>query len=145
MVFPVCILVVLATSCLAASVPRKDLQIPLLPEICENTPTSRGCWGAYSIDTNYYTNFPNTGRKVEYWLSVEHSMCNQDGYRRDCMTFNGTMPGPPIVASWGDTVVVHVTNNLKTNGSSSSAYHFHVCIGTQERDSSDTELIPHVR
>ena len=28
------------------------------------------------------------------------------------MTVNGTVPGPAIVADWGDEVVVHVTNSL---------------------------------
>jgi hypothetical protein len=26
-----------------------------------NTPTSRGCWGSYSIDDNYYEVTPDTG------------------------------------------------------------------------------------
>lgn len=28
---------------------------------CENTATSRECWGDYSIDTDYYTVTPDTG------------------------------------------------------------------------------------
>jgi len=28
---------------------------------CENTATSRNCWGNYSIDTNYYDVTPDTG------------------------------------------------------------------------------------
>ena len=40
------------------------LSVPVNPVItgassqtCENTPTSRHCWGEYSIHTNYYTLF----------------------------------------------------------------------------------------
>ncbi|KAH8891112.1 laccase [Thozetella sp. PMI_491] len=63
---------------------------------CQNGPTSRNCWGNYNIDTNYYEVFPNTGKTVEVWLSVEQIPCAPDGYNRTCMTFNGTVPGPAI-------------------------------------------------
>lgn len=36
--------------------------------LCENTPTSRECWGQYSIDTDWYNVIPNTGVTREYWL-----------------------------------------------------------------------------
>jgi hypothetical protein len=83
---------------------------------CANSPTSRNCWGKYNTSTNYYLETPDTGRTVEIWLSAEESICNQDGYARPCLTFNGTMPGPAIIANWGDYLVVHVTNNLPSNG-----------------------------
>jgi hypothetical protein len=89
---------------------------------CENTPGSRNCWGDYSVDTNYITTIPDTGNTVEVWLSAEESLCNPDGYERTCKTFNGTMPGPPIVANWGDDLIIHVTNNLKSNG---TTVHWH--------------------
>lgn len=89
---------------------------------CEHTANTRGCWGKYDIETDYYTTFPDTGKTVEVWLSVEEATCNQDGYKRKCMTFNGTMPGPAIVADWGDNLVVHVTNNLPYNG---TTVHWH--------------------
>ena len=28
---------------------------------CEHSATARGCWGEYSIDTDYYTVIPDTG------------------------------------------------------------------------------------
>ena len=89
---------------------------------CQNTNTSRKCWGEYDINTNYYDTTFHTGRTVEYWLTVEEIDCAPDGYRRKCMVANGTMPGPAITADWGDDVVVHVTNNIATNG---TAIHFH--------------------
>lgn len=95
---------------------------PRPPGPCQNSPTSRGCWGDYSIDTDYYNVFPRTGRTVEVWLSIEETFCNPDGYERLCMTVNGTIPGPAIYADWGDHVVVHVTNNLRANG---TAVHWH--------------------
>lgn len=89
---------------------------------CKNTPNSRNCWGEYSVDTNYITTIPDTGDTVEVWLSAEESICNPDGYERTCKTFNGSMPGPPIVANWGDDLIIHVTNNLKSNG---TTVHWH--------------------
>ena len=91
-------------------------------QACRNTPSSRSCWAEYDIDTNYYTTFPDTGNTTEVWLSAEESMCNQDGYKRSCLTFNGTLPGPPIIANWGDDLVIHVTNNIPTNG---TTVHWH--------------------
>jgi hypothetical protein len=44
---------------------------------CENTATSRSCWGEYDIDTDYYNVTPDTGvtREVSYftYLPVEVS------------------------------------------------------------------------
>jgi FtsP/CotA-like multicopper oxidase with cupredoxin domain len=45
-----------------------------------------------------------------------------DGYERYTMTFNGTIPGPALIGDWGDTFVIHVTNNLENNG---TAIHWH--------------------
>lgn len=105
---------------------------------CQNTPTSRGCWDQYDIDTNYYTTFPNTGNTVEVWLSAEESMCNKDGYKRFCMTFNGTMPGPPVIANWGDDLVIHVTNNMQSNG---TTVHWH---GVRQLQSVEYDGVPGV-
>lgn len=105
---------------------------------CENTPTSRSCWGHFNTETNYYTTAPDTGETVEVWLSVQEGICNQDGYERPCMTFNGTMPGPPIVANWGDNLKVHVTNNMESNGTS---VHWH---GVHLRGSNKMDGVPGV-
>ncbi|KAL9618623.1 MAG: hypothetical protein Q9160_006664 [Pyrenula sp. 1 TL-2023] len=40
------------------------------------------------------------------------------------MAVNGSIPGPTIIADWGDTVVVHVTNSLATSQNGTSI-HFH--------------------
>jgi FtsP/CotA-like multicopper oxidase with cupredoxin domain len=109
-----------------------------LTDSCENTPTSRHCWGQYNIDTNYYTTIPHTGNTVEVWLSVQEGICNQDGYNRPCMTFNGTMPGPAIIANWGDDLVIHVTNTLPSNGTS---IHWH---GVRQHNSVEYDGVPGV-
>lgn len=107
-------------------------------DYCRNTPTSRSCWRQYNTDTNYYTTFPETGKIVEVWLSAEEGTCNQDGYVRSCKTFNGTMPGPPIVADWGDDLVIHVTNNMQLNG---TTVHWH---GVRQLDTVQYDGVPGV-
>lgn len=85
--------------------------MPRQEDSCENTATSRSCWGDYNIDTNYYTTIPDTGVTREYWLSVEGVDCAPDGVQRTCMTFNGTVPGPTIIADWGDRLVFRALMN----------------------------------
>lgn len=112
----------LAAGSYASAIPSSH-EMSLAPrQGCENGPKSRNCWGQYSIDTNWYETVPDTGHIAEYWLSAVEGPCAPDGYNRTCMTFNGTIPGPTIIANWGDTVKVHVTNNMKSNG---TAIHWH--------------------
>jgi hypothetical protein len=105
---------------------------------CANTPDSRHCWGEVSVDTNYITTIPDTGHTVEVWLSAEEAICSPDGFERTCMTFNGTMPGPPIIANWGDELIVHVSNNMPTNG---TTVHFH---GVRQLDTVAYDGVPGV-
>lgn len=52
----------------------------------------------------------------KYWLSIDNVTVSPDGYERQALTVNGSVPGPTIIADWGDNVIIHVTNNLATNG-----------------------------
>ncbi|KAI1844502.1 hypothetical protein JX266_009389 [Neoarthrinium moseri] len=102
---------------------------------CENTATSRACWGDFSIDTDYYDNTPKTGQIREYWLSTEMRALAPDGYEREVMVFNGTLPGPTIEADWGDELIIHVTNNIPNNGATqygTSWYHSHFSLQLAE-------------
>jgi len=105
---------------------------------CKHGPKSRKCWGNYDINTNWYDTVFHTGRTREYWLNVEEVDCAPDGYKRKCILANGTMPGPAIVADWGDEVVVHVTNNHPTNG---TAVHWH---GIRQYMSTEFDGVPGV-
>jgi hypothetical protein len=49
---------------------------------------------------------------LQYWLSVDNVIMAPDGVSREMMVYNGSFPGPLIEANWGDTLVIHVTNNL---------------------------------
>lgn len=39
-----------------------------------------------------------------------------DGVEKEMYVYNGQFPGPLIEANWGDTLVIHVQNNLQDNG-----------------------------
>lgn len=94
----------------------------LLSARCVNSATDRACWGDYDISTDYYDVVPDTGVTREYWFSVENTTAAPDGRERIVLAVNGSIPGPTIIADWGDEVVVHVTNNLANNG---STIHWH--------------------
>ncbi|RKF54724.1 Laccase-1 [Golovinomyces cichoracearum] len=90
--------------------------------ICTHDATDRACWGQYSLTTDYYEEVPETGETREYWFNIENTTMAPDGRERLVLAVNGGVPGPTIIANWGDTVVIHVTNKLADNGTS---LHFH--------------------
>ncbi|KAH7403702.1 laccase 3 [Cadophora sp. MPI-SDFR-AT-0126] len=95
---------------------------PLAKRACDNSASDRSCWGDYDLSTNYYDEVPDTGVTREYYFEVQNITAAPDGVERVVLCVNGTVPGPTIIADWGDTVVVHLTNALTNNGTS---LHFH--------------------
>ncbi|KAJ1555239.1 hypothetical protein HK405_002917, partial [Cladochytrium tenue] len=89
---------------------------------CSNSATSRNCWGDYDLNSDYYTEIPNTDVTRTYSLTLTRATMAPDGVKRPVMVINGQIPGPTISADWGDEVEVHVTNSLGNNGTS---IHFH--------------------
>ncbi|KAH7135804.1 multicopper oxidase [Dendryphion nanum] len=89
-----------------------------------NTASTRSEWCDYSIDTDYMTEVPDTGVTREYWLELSDVTVAPDGVSRSAMAVNGSIPGPTLIADWGDNVVVHVINSLTTSGNGTSI-HFH--------------------
>ncbi|WVQ83313.1 hypothetical protein IAT38_005452 [Cryptococcus sp. DSM 104549] len=62
---------------------------------------------------------------VEYWWNISHATANPDGlYTRQVVGVNGTWPPPPIVATTGDTVIIHAYNGLGDD-TSGTALHAH--------------------
>jgi FtsP/CotA-like multicopper oxidase with cupredoxin domain len=51
-----------------------------------------------------------------------NTTASPDGFERNVLLVNGSLPGPTIEANWGDTIVVHVSNSLANNG---TGIHFH--------------------
>jgi FtsP/CotA-like multicopper oxidase with cupredoxin domain len=89
-----------------------------------NTADNRTIWCDYDISTDYYETVPDTGVIREYWLNLEETTLAPDGISRLTLTVNGTIPGPTLIADWGDTIIVHVTNSL-TESKNGSSIHFH--------------------
>ncbi|OJJ51730.1 hypothetical protein ASPZODRAFT_57033 [Penicilliopsis zonata CBS 506.65] len=117
------------SSAIAAAVGRRE---------CANGPTTRHCWGQYDINTNFYDVVPDTGVTREFWLSAQNLTLAPDGYEREVLAFNGQIPGPLIEADWGDTIVVHVTNELENNGTS---IHWH---GIRQLNNNENDGVPGV-
>lgn len=89
-----------------------------------NTATTRSQWCGLSVDTNYYDQAPDTGVTREYSFTLQEMTAAPDGFSRPVYAINNMIPGPTIEANWGDTVVVHVSNNLTTVNNGTSV-HFH--------------------
>ncbi|KZV97348.1 hypothetical protein EXIGLDRAFT_764477 [Exidia glandulosa HHB12029] len=91
---------------------------PPPPARCTNA-QSKLCWdGRFDIATNYYTTGPRTGVTRVYHWTLQNVTLSPDGIPRMALAMNGQMPGPTLVANWGDTIEVHLTNGLKDNGTS---------------------------
>ena len=87
--------------------------------VCTNSPTSRDCWDKdFSIDTDFDTNFPTTGRTVTYEWTITNMTLAPDGFSRPVFAINGQYPGPAIEANWGDYVQITVKNEMPNNGTS---------------------------
>ncbi|KAJ6089994.1 hypothetical protein N7467_005210 [Penicillium canescens] len=89
-----------------------------------NKANKRSKWCEYDISTDYTEVVPDTGVTREYWLTLDDLTAAPDGFSRPVMAVNGSIPGPTIIADWGDWVVVHVTNNLHTSMNGTSI-HWH--------------------
>ncbi|KAF8857516.1 putative extracellular dihydrogeodin oxidase/laccase [Acephala macrosclerotiorum] len=107
---------------IAFAAPSSPFSSNKLSKRCTNSASDRSCWGDYDLSTNYYDTVPDTGVTREYWFDVQNGTAAPDGVERIVLTVNGTVPGPTIIADWGDTVVVHVTNSMANNG---TGIHFH--------------------
>ncbi|KAH7135758.1 Cupredoxin [Dendryphion nanum] len=74
------------------------------------------------VHTDNYKFTPKTCRTVRYEIDITNTTIAPDGRPRQALLINGQMPGPPIEANWGDTVIVKVNNKMQDNGTS---IHFH--------------------
>ncbi|KAI0398570.1 multicopper oxidase [Xylariaceae sp. FL0594] len=113
----------LVPSLLPALVQGAPAQPDLLPRVAGscNTATNRACWSTgYDIDTDYTTvTPPGITREYFFDITAHSNWVGPDGVTKELvMLVNNQFPGPTIFADWGDTIVVHVTNSLTTNGTS---------------------------
>lgn len=138
---------------LALAAPKSVSLPKALSKRCTNSASDRSCWGDYDTSTNYYNTVPDTGVTREYWLDVQNGTASPDGIERVVLTVNGTIPGPTIIADWGDTVgkflfsnfkylltssVVHVSNSMSNNG---TGIHFH---GVRQNYTNQMDGVPSI-
>ncbi|KAF1831408.1 laccase-1 precursor [Decorospora gaudefroyi] len=100
-----------------------------------NTLSTRSEWCDYSINSDPADAIPDTGVTREYWLELTDVTVAPDGVYRSAMAVNGSIPGPTLMADWGDTVIVHVINSLSTSNNGTSI-HFH---GLWQLDTNDQD------
>jgi hypothetical protein len=94
----------LAMAPMTLGAPSFEFSPSTLSKRCTNSATDRSCWGDYDITTNYYDEGPDTGVVREYWFEITNTTAAPDGIERLILSINGTVPGPTIIADWGDTV-----------------------------------------
>lgn len=92
-----------------------------------------------TVNDNSYENTPITCRVVTYEFDVTDVTVSPDGVERPAMVVNGQLPGPLLEANWGDTVVVKVTNSLKSKNGTS--IHFH---GIRQSNNSENDGVPSI-
>lgn len=122
----------------ATALPQVSERSSHLTKRCDNSATDRSCWGDYDLTTDYYNTVPDTGVTVTYYLEITNTTASPDGFERQVLLINGTMPGPTIEANWGDTVVVHLINKMPNNG---STFHFH---GIRQNYTTQNDGVPGV-
>lgn len=64
----------------------------------------------------------SSGQVRTYYWEVSNVTLAPDGVEIPMLVVNGQFPGPLVEANWGDEIVIHLTNNLETEG---TALHFH--------------------
>ncbi|KAI4602002.1 hypothetical protein KJ359_010868 [Pestalotiopsis sp. 9143b] len=96
---------------------------PSLSKRCTNSADDRSCWGDYDISTNYYEEAPDTGVTREYWFNIVNTTAAPDGVERVVLSVNGSIPGPTIIADWGDTVAWDgIFGGILINGPATANY-----------------------
>lgn len=79
------------------------------------------------------------GKQLKYgWRFGKDCATKMDIIAPALKTVNGTIPGPAIVADWGDDLFVHVVNTMKSDGTS---MHWH---GVRQLGSPEFDGVPGV-
>lgn len=90
-----------------------------------NTPNNRQQWCNHNIYTDSTTTTPDTGIIQEFWFDLTQANLAPDGRERWTLSINETIPGPTIIANWGDTIIIHLRNKLPSTIHNGTSLHFH--------------------
>lgn len=94
-----------ASSVSSPSAPSPSTSSSSTSSSCVNSPDTRSCWSdGFDLDTNYYEYVPDTNVTREYWFDIQNTTASPDGVELPVMLINGSLPGPTIIADWGDWV-----------------------------------------
>lgn len=113
-------------------------------------------WGLKTAsNTNYYTDYPNTGVVRTFNWTVTNSTIAPDGVSVPGLLVNGQFPGPMIEANWGDSTVWSILKifvlfidnilaiqvNVQNDLDEGTAFHWH---GFLQKDSQPYDGVPGV-
>ena len=105
-----------------------------IPEPRCNDASDRSIWClGKTVKSDTHDSY-RTSQTKTYELVIEDGQVDFDGTGpKSAFTINGGTPGPAIVANWGDTVEIKVTNKLTHNA---TTIHWHGIrqIGTNDQD-----------
>mgnify|MGYP000711515673 FL=1 len=73
---------------------------------------------------------PSFAKTVEYDLYVRNAPVNFTGVTRPAMTINGSIPGPVLYFTEGDTAVIRVHNLMDTE----TSFHWHGLLVPNDQD-----------
>ena len=73
---------------------------------------------------------PSLAKTVEYDLYVRNAPVNFTGVTRQAMTINGSIPGPTLHFTEGDTAVIRVHNLMDTE----TSFHWHGLLVPNDQD-----------
>ena len=73
---------------------------------------------------------PSLAKTVEYDLYVRNAPVNFTGATRQAMTINGSIPGPTLHFTEGDTAVIRVHNLMDTQ----TSFHWHGLLVPNDQD-----------
>lgn len=97
------------------------LRAPQLPDFLSGNgePLPQGKpWGSRTaLNTDPYTNPPDTGITRNYVFNVTKQDIWPDGVYKQAIVVNGAFPGPTLEANWGDYFEI-VVNNMMDEGTS---------------------------
>eukprot|EP00804_Cyclotella_cryptica_P021790 CCRYP_000791-RA/>CCRYP_000791-RA protein AED:0.14 eAED:0.14 QI:2131/1/1/1/0.25/0/5/2097/228 len=109
----------LVSARLMAHNPDRHYPFPIPRTLQTNTSTSSVPISTFITSTNV----------IEYWLTIESAYVNittsnGTSLSRSGSLINGTLPGPVLTATEGDTVIIHVKNNQGPS-SREASLHWH--------------------
>ncbi|KAF4635791.1 hypothetical protein G7Y89_g2311 [Cudoniella acicularis] len=87
---------------------------------CDNSADrTKWCYGLdVHTDGEVTAPIPTASATKTFNIEVSEQTLSPIGVNKPMLVINGTYPGPTIIADWGDTLVINVSNKMINNGTS---------------------------